>query len=441
MTADIDGDGWSLSEGDCWESTQNHPPKIVGAIEHRLSSSDIYPGAEDRPYDGIDQNCDGLDDFDHDRDGFVPSQYQGISTETLELPLLDGGDCWDRIDSTPMEFRSLNGFPSLSAFDVYPGAEDRPYDGIDANCNGDEQEFDYDRDGWNSDQYLDRNGERGEDCIDSIADIPLDIITDIEPMNCNPQATERWYDGIDQDCDGRSDFDQDGDLFESSQYGGEDCEDSDPSIHPLAMEREVDFIDQNCDGMELCYVDADGDGYGMNLLSLSEVLSCSTALHSSRNDDCDDSNSNIYPWADEDPGGPDRNCDQLESSGMNDCIGRSFGANYFLVCSESQSFFDAEIICQNHNYDGLAEIRSSGEDNLIQTMLVGSQAAFIGLNDIQQEGQYQWRNPLSSLSYQNWSGPSEAFGNNDSCDCVIAFSIGWSPVACSLETSFICEHR
>lgn len=41
----------------------------------------------------------------------------------------------------------------------------------------------------------------------------------------SPGAAETWYDGVDQDCSGTSDFDQDGDGQDSIAYGGEDCDD------------------------------------------------------------------------------------------------------------------------------------------------------------------------------------------------------------------------
>ena len=55
------------------------------------------------------------------------------------------------------------------------------------------------------------NGEFGLDCDDGNADI-------------NPDAEELWYDGVDQNCDEQSDFDQDGDGFDSETYGGDDCD-------------------------------------------------------------------------------------------------------------------------------------------------------------------------------------------------------------------------
>jgi len=64
----------------------------------------------------------------------------------------------------------------------------------------------------------------------------------------HPEATETYYDGVDQDCNGLSDYDADEDGYESDEYGGEDCNDTDPDIHPLAEEVQDDSVDSNCDG-------------------------------------------------------------------------------------------------------------------------------------------------------------------------------------------------
>jgi hypothetical protein len=45
----------------------------------------------------------------------------------------------------------------------------------------------------------------------------------------NPDATEVWYDGIDQNCDG-NDTDQDGDGFVHMDYNGDDCDDEDETV-------------------------------------------------------------------------------------------------------------------------------------------------------------------------------------------------------------------
>ena len=60
--------------------------------------------------------------------------------------------------------------------------------------------------------------------------------------------------------------DADRDGFRSTNYGGEDCDDSAPEINPTALEVPADGIDQDCDGYEICYTDNDADGYGTSCL-------------------------------------------------------------------------------------------------------------------------------------------------------------------------------
>lgn len=51
---DGDGDGWTTEEGDCDDENAN-----------------IYPGAEEVWYDGVDQDCAEDNDFDADKDGYT----------------------------------------------------------------------------------------------------------------------------------------------------------------------------------------------------------------------------------------------------------------------------------------------------------------------------------------------------------------------------------
>jgi hypothetical protein len=62
-----------------------------------------------------------------------------------------------------------------------------------------------------------------------------------------PGASEGYYDGVDQDCGGDSDYDADHDGFDSRDYGGDDCNDGNPGIHPGADDP-VDGVDADCDG-------------------------------------------------------------------------------------------------------------------------------------------------------------------------------------------------
>jgi len=105
----------------------------------------------------------------------------------------------------------------------------------------------------------------GEDCDDLDATV-------------NPAATETWYDGVDQNCDGRNDYDRDGDGYTSSSYGGTDCNDGNPAVRPGVSETWYDGIDQNCDGRN--DYDRDGDGYPSSAYGGT---------------DCDDGRSSVNP--------------------------------------------------------------------------------------------------------------------------------------------------
>jgi len=160
VTEDFDGDGYVEPE-DCNDN-----------------NADQFPGAEEVPYDLIDQDCDGADITDMDGDGF-------------DSDVVGGADCND--------FRP----------GVNPGAEEIPYDGIDQNCDG-WSDFDFDRDGYEAQGY------GGPDCDDTDPGVvPLDFDGDgFTPCtgDCDDDDPRRFPgnppvcgNGIEDDCDGVSD--------------------------------------------------------------------------------------------------------------------------------------------------------------------------------------------------------------------------------------------
>ncbi|MCJ7489429.1 MAG: putative metal-binding motif-containing protein, partial [Thermoplasmata archaeon] len=81
---------------------------------YRYTVETICPGTTEIWYDGVDQDCDGLNDFDADMDGYVDEAYPAEAGGSA--PGL--GDCND------------------NAAAIYPGAPEIPGDGIDQNCDG-----------------------------------------------------------------------------------------------------------------------------------------------------------------------------------------------------------------------------------------------------------------------------------------------------------------
>ncbi len=67
-------------------------------------------------------------------------------------------------------------------------------------------------------------------------------------MSCEP-AEEIPYNGIDEDCDGTDLVDVDGDDWDATRVGGEDCDDADAAANPDAAERCANLVDDDCDGV------------------------------------------------------------------------------------------------------------------------------------------------------------------------------------------------
>ncbi|MCB9746191.1 MAG: putative metal-binding motif-containing protein [Alphaproteobacteria bacterium] len=141
---DADGDGHLIQDSDC--------DAVGGGTDCDDTTADVSPDAEEIPYDGVDQDCDGEDLEDVDGDGFRATE-------------VGGSDCDD------------------SDASIHPGAEDIPLDEIDQDCDG-ADDSDGDGDGYNAESV------GGDDCDDSDPSV-------------HPGALDLSFDGLDADCDGR----------------------------------------------------------------------------------------------------------------------------------------------------------------------------------------------------------------------------------------------
>ncbi|MFM2163367.1 MAG: hypothetical protein RLZZ383_2879, partial [Pseudomonadota bacterium] len=343
---DCDGyeDCYSDNDGDAYGTTTTRETSITTCIGAGISirsddcndtpgsGSSIHPNAPETQGNGIDQDCDGVEDCfldgdndDHGKPGTHVPSFPLDCTANGVAPI--GDDC-DDLNPT-----------------VYPGAADPPADGIDQNCDNAQDCYrDLDGDGWGSSTVVtSTNGScigtgispRTGDCADTNNAI-------------YPTQTETPNNAIDQDCDGFEDCyeDQDGDSYGSnvviesvnltcvgagSSNNRLDCDDTPPDgfgIKPGAVEIPNNGIDENCDGAESCYLDQDNDGYGRAQTVLSNSLACAVAGVSSNALDCNDTATGfrINPGATEQPvDNLDQNCDGLEVCYV-DADGDTFGS-------------------------------------------------------------------------------------------------------------------
>lgn len=203
-TYDHDGDGFSEVNGDCDDDDPT-----------------TYTGATEVWYNGQDEDCDGWSDFDADKDGYDSDMFGGT-------------DCDDADDGISP------GLPEIC--DVAD---------IDEDCNGlsdDDDPGTSDISSWYTDDDMDGYGTGSSFSLS--CEPPPGLVSDNTDCDdadpdINPGAEEVVCDGIDQDCGGESDCDNDADGFDANT---DDCDDGDATVHPYAWEDTSDSVDNDCDG-------------------------------------------------------------------------------------------------------------------------------------------------------------------------------------------------
>ncbi len=278
----------------------------------------VRPGASEA-CNYVDDDCDGSVDegvsltlyADADSDGYGDDANVSIACALAAGTSLTGGDCDDAdaavspgaaevcndaddncegtadegVPTTPWYldadgdgFGGLTALADCAAPAGYVGAPDDCDDTDAAIGDGFTWYADEDEDGYgdplNSRYTCDADPgylEDDRDCDDARSDV-------------HPYTLEVPYDGVDQDCDGASDYDADGDGHDAEAYGGDDCEDEDAEAFPGGTDYPYDGIDGDCDGAD----SLDGDGDGHDAVDFG-------------GDDCDDGDAAVYPGAPDDP--------------------------------------------------------------------------------------------------------------------------------------------
>ncbi len=364
---DADGDGVD-SLSDCNDNDAN-----------------TYPGATEIPNDGIDQDCDGIDFVDADGDGFETSTDCNDNDATIypgATEVLNDGidqDC-DGVDGTGNVDNDSDGFDNTvdcndNDATIYPGATEVVGDGIDQDCDG-------------SDLSAPTcpSGEIA-DCQGNCA--PSNWLGD---SYCDDEAYAHNGVAIDFNCaafsfdDGDCPIDVDGDGFDDTV----DCDDNDANAYPGATEIPNDGIDQDCDGID--FVDADGDGFETST-------------------DCNDNDATIYPGATEVLNdGIDQDCNGSDAVAGLDADGD--GVDSTLDCNDN----DATI------YPGATEVVGDGIDQDCDgTDTPFSQYTGVETYQLTETGQ----SSAGALCELNWDIASTSSLTTCS-DCLFAFSLNFT---------------
>jgi hypothetical protein len=351
---DRDGDGYDSGDG-CT------PP-----VDCNDGDNTIYPDAEEACGDGIDQDCDGADEScpfceDADGDGFGEGAgCVGPDCDDADAAINpnaeevcgdgDDNDCEGGDETCPENCTDGDGDgygvgadclgPDCNdgSAQINPEAREICDDGIDQDCDDEDEACTCDDD--------DGDGATDEDCGGDDCDDADDTIY--------PGAEEVCGDGYDQDCDGEDldcpceDADDDG--FESRDCGGDDCDDADSAINPDAddpCEGGPDGIDQDCDGADDCpCTDADNDGFFAEDGCGGEI-------------DCGPNDNSVYPGAPEECGDDiDQDCDDEDSCCTCDTDGDEDGHVSVDCCggddcadSDDAVYGGADEVCGNGNDD------------------------------------------------------------------------------------------
>ena len=298
-------------------------PGLLSATAPRTDCDDtnatIHPDAAEGAGDEVDQDCDGGEVC------FVDADGDGERPDALATVVSTDPDCADAGEATAAA-------PTADCDDTDPAisssAVEQAGDAVDQDCDGTELCWaDLDEDG-HGDAAGATVASTDTDCADpgeAATTDPLDDCDDTDPAS-HPLATEVVGDGVDQDCDGTEVCYVDADGDAHAEAGGstvvssdidcagageatdttpvDDCDDTDVTIHPEATELAGDAVDQDCDGSELCYVDADDDGYRPDSTATvaSADIDCTGTGEAEDTDptgDCDDSFALVSPAASE----------------------------------------------------------------------------------------------------------------------------------------------
>ncbi len=305
---DLDGDGWgsdTVVEDWCDSPAATAVPDTGDCDD---GNGAVNPGQAEVAYDGLDNDCDDAtpdDDLDGDGVGVADdcddedaAVFPGATETCNDLD----DDCNGQVDD------AVGG--TWYADDDQDGYGDP--DTATQSCEG---ATGYVADATDCDD-ADGDVHPGAVEVCNGIDDDCDLLTDDDDPNVTDQLV--WY--RDGDGDGFGDDATSVAACEApATYGAAsgDCDDTDPAIHPDAVEI-CDGVDNDCDGdldddddgvvgQSTWYVDSDGDGHGAGTFTLDACFEPTGMAATS--DDCDDAEALTFPGANETCDSADNDCD------------------------------------------------------------------------------------------------------------------------------------
>jgi MYXO-CTERM domain-containing protein len=202
---DYDGDGYRPDEytevpGDLLCTGEGMVGASAPGGDCDDSDASINPDGEEVPADGIDSDCDGMEQcyLDADGDGYRPTDGGLAVSAALDCD----GDGVTNSDAPATDCDDDNA-------SAHPDALETVGDEIDLDCDGRELCYaDLDDDGYRTADVI---ASLDADCSDPGEATEADMLIDCDDTRAgvNPDAEEIPGDGIDQDCDGTDPSDED----------------------------------------------------------------------------------------------------------------------------------------------------------------------------------------------------------------------------------------
>ncbi len=139
---------------------------------------------------------------------------------------------------------------------------------------------------------------------------------------------------------------------------------------------------------------------------------------------CDDGNKNIADY-----------CKYCRIYNIN-CTAHSSDDSQYIFCLDTVNWDEARAICQKFGPFDLTSINDSTENTFIDGFQTAD-SAWIGANDIDNEGTFVWVNG-EPFSYTNWRAGEPNDQGGEDCTEIYA-DADWNDLPCSEPNEFICE--